>query len=70
MVSGTNLRGLIFWTRLSAAKMVEAHIGDDAVQPGVKAALKPETVQVAIDLQKGFLIHIVGIFGPLHEIER
>ena len=41
--------------------MVEAEIGDDAVQPGVEGAFKAEAAEIAVGLEKGFLIDILGV---------
>src|SRR5216684_5001933 len=53
--AGIHLGSLILGARLAAAQVVQANVGDDAVEPGVKAALKAETVEIAVDLQKCFL---------------
>ncbi len=55
--------------RLAAAQVVQADVGDDAVEPGVKAAFKAETVQIPVNLEERFLIDVAGVLGPLHEIE-
>ena len=41
--------------------MVEAKIGDDAVDPGIERALEPEAPQVAISLKEGFLVDVLGV---------
>src|SRR5271156_5293640 len=68
MVSGISLRSLIFRTRLPPSQMIEANIGDDAVQPGIKAAFKAKAMQVTVDLQKSILIDVARVFGALHQI--
>ena len=50
--------------------MVQANVGNDAVEPGVKAALKAESVEIAVDLKEGFLIYVPGVLGPLHQVQR
>src|SRR6266550_2614844 len=67
--AGILLGGLIFGARLSAAQMVQADVGDDAVEPGVEAALEAETVKIAVDLEECFLVDVPGVFGALHEIQ-
>src|SRR4030081_3264371 len=64
------LRRLILWPRLPEAQMLKAPVGEDAVQPSIKAAFKTESMQVAVDLQESFLINVARIFRPLHQIQR
>src|SRR5262249_32720267 len=59
-------RSLILGTSLAASQVVQADVGDDAVEPGVKTALKAEAMKVAVNLQKGFLIDVARIFSALH----
>src|SRR5215471_21246628 len=49
--------------------MVQANVGDDAVKPGVEAALETEAVQIAVDLEKSFLVNVARIFRTLHEVQ-
>src|SRR5262249_3306142 len=56
-------RRLIFRARLTAAKMVQANIGHDAVEPGVEAALEAEAMKVAVNLEEGFLINVGASSG-------
>src|SRR6266550_7606137 len=67
--AGIQFRSLIFRARLAAAQMVQANVGYDAVEPGVKAALEAETMEIAVDLQECFLVDVSGILGALHEIQ-
>src|SRR6266550_3548221 len=53
--SGIQLGRLVFGARLSAAQVVQADVGDDAVEPGIKAALEAESVEIPVDLEEGFL---------------
>ena len=41
--------------------MVEAEVGDDAVDPGVEGALEAEVAEVAISLEEGLLLDVLGI---------
>ena len=43
-MAGIQFRGLVFGASLAAAQVVEANVGDDAVEPGVKAALEAEEI--------------------------
>src|SRR5260370_27432999 len=70
VVGGIQFRRLIFRTRLAAPQVVEAYVGDDAVEPGVKAALEAKAVEIAVNLEEGFLIDVPGVLGTFHEIER
>src|ERR1700730_5777061 len=70
VVAGVQFRGLVFGARLATAQMIEAHVGNDAVEPGVEAALEAETVKISVDFEESFLIDIAGVFGPLHQIQR
>src|SRR5205807_860829 len=68
--SRIQLRRLVFGAGLAAAQVVQANVGNDAVEPGVKAALKAESVEIAVDLKEGFLIYVPGVLGPLHQVQR
>src|SRR5262249_12695873 len=65
-----NLRRLIFRPRLASAKMVEANVRYDAIEPGIEAAFETEAVQIAVDLEEGFLINVARVFGALHQVQR
>jgi len=54
---------------LAAAQVVQANIGNDAVQPGIEAALKPEPVQIFVDPHETFLVDVTGVFGTMNQIE-
>src|SRR6266852_7221326 len=69
-MSGIAFWRLIFRPRLPPPQMVQANIGDDAIQPGVKAAFKAETMEIAVDLQESFLINVARVLGTLHQIQR
>src|SRR6266404_6909870 len=64
------LGSLILRTRLPSAQMIQANIGDDAVQPRVEAALEAEAMQVAINLQERFLVNVARVLRTLHQIQR
>src|SRR5260370_13162752 len=49
--------------------MIQADIGDNAIKPGVETAFEAEAMQVAVDLQEGFLIDVAGVFGALHQAQ-
>src|SRR6266566_504409 len=68
-MAGIQFRGLVFGARLAAAQVVQADVGDDAIEPGVKAAFKAEAVQIPVNLEESFLVDVAGILGPLHEIQ-
>src|SRR5438445_2454513 len=63
-------RSLIFGTRLAASEVVQTNVGNDAVEPGVKAALEAESVEIAVNLEECFLVNVPGVLGALHEIQR
>ena len=67
---GMDDRSLVFGMAATSAQMVEADVGDNAVDPGVKGAIKTEARQVAINLDEGFLVDILGVFGAAQNIER
>src|SRR5580704_17831436 len=69
IMRGMHLGSLIFGAGLAAAEMVEADVGDDAIKPGVKAAFETEAVQVAVDLQEGFLVDVTSVLGALHQVQ-
>ena len=50
----------IFFTYLLFPDVVQAQIGHDPVNPGVKRALKPEAPDVLVGLQERVLINILG----------
>src|SRR5258708_19257182 len=69
VVRGIQFRRLIFRTRLSAAQVIQADVGDDAVEPGVKAALETKTMEIAVNLEESFLVDLPGVLGALHNIK-
>src|SRR5712671_1971496 len=69
-VPGMRFRSLIFRPRLPPPQMIQAHVRDNPIQPGVEAALKAEAMQVAVDLQESFLVNVARVLGTLHQIQR
>ena len=61
---------LIFGPRLAPPQLIEANVGDDAIEPGIKAALETESMEVAVDLQEGFLVDVARVLGTLHQVQR
>src|ERR1700677_966441 len=58
---------LILAMARAATQVIEPHIRDDAVKPGVKAAFETKTVKVAVDTQKTFLVNVAGVFGAMDQ---
>ena len=59
----------VFLADLPFAQMIEAKIGDDAVDPGVEGALEAKTGDVFVCLQERFLINVLGLgvgAGQMH----
>src|SRR5712692_10651323 len=63
LTAGDDLRCLVFGAAVAPAHVVEAYIGDDAIDPGIKAALEAEAVQVLVDFQESFLVDVTCVFG-------
>jgi len=66
MVPVVHFRRLIFGTRLPAAQMVEAHIGDDAVQPGIEGTVAAKLRQGPIGLDEGLLGNVLRLSRVAH----
>src|SRR5580704_3362672 len=60
---------LIFTAAGTAAQVIERHVGDNPVKPGVEAALKPESVQILVNPHETFLVDVPGILGTMNQIE-
>ena len=45
------------------SQVVQADVGYDTVEPGVKTAVEAEGVEVLVNSQKGFLVNVPGVFG-------
>ena len=50
----------VFPAGLPLAQMIEAEVGDDPVNPGIKRALEAEIPDMAIGLQEGFLEYVLA----------
>src|SRR5579862_2636221 len=73
-ISGATFRFIWHWRLIfaaagSAAQVVEGHVGNDSVEPGVKAALKSEPVQILVNPHETFLVNVPGILGTMDQIE-
>ena len=58
-------RRLILATAGAAAQVIERHISHDSIQPGVEAALEPETVQIPVNPEKALLVDIPGVLRTM-----
>jgi hypothetical protein len=65
----SKFRRLIFGAAAPAAKLIEANIRDDAINPGIEAAFKTEAVQILINFQESFLVNVAGVFRFVENIE-
>ncbi len=61
---------LVFRMAATAAQMIEADVGHNAINPGVEGAIEAEPRQVAINLQECFLVDVLGVFGAAQNVER
>ena len=52
------------------AQVIQAEIGDDAIDPGVERALEAEARQIDVGAKKGFLIDVLTIFLRAGEMDR
>ena len=55
---------------LTASQMIEAEIGDDAVNPGVERRLKTKAIKVLVGPEKCFLIDVLSILLGTGEMQR
>jgi hypothetical protein len=58
----------IFFAHLALAKMIEAEIGHNAVNPGVKGTFKTEVPDVPVGFQERFLVNILGFVVGSSEV--
>src|SRR4029077_12900807 len=58
MIPRVGFRRLILRPRLPASQLIEANVGNDPVEPGVKAAFETKTVKIAIYLEESLLLHV------------
>ena len=49
--------------------MIEGHVGDNPIEPGVEAALKPESVQILVNPHETFLVDVPSILGAMNQIK-
>src|SRR5580693_2604870 len=68
MIPGVRFGRLIFWAGLTSSELIEADVGDDAVEPGVKAAFETKTVEIAVNLEERLLVNVARVFRALHQI--
>src|SRR5690349_18549160 len=61
--------GRLFASYTAAAQVVEADVGDDTVKPRMKAALEAKAAQIAICLEKRFLVSIARVFLRAKKIQ-
>src|SRR5215467_13828652 len=61
---------LVFPSRLSFAQMIQAKIGDDAVNPGVEGALEAKVDDVPVSFEEGFLVDILCVRFGVGEMQR
>ena len=69
VAAGDEFRRLVLRARLPAAQMVEAYVRDNAVEPSVEAALEAEAMEIAVNLEEGFLINVASVFRALHQVQ-
>src|SRR5580704_8044912 len=55
---------------VAAAQVIEADVCDDAINPSIESAFEAEAVEIAVNLEKGFLVDIPRIFRAAQHIER
>ena len=70
VAAGVEHSGGIFATRFTATQLVEAQVGDDPVQPGVKRTLKPEVAEVPVRLDEGVLMYILRVLLVAQHVQR
>ena len=62
--------GSVLFADLLLAQVVEAEIGDDAVNPRVEGALKAKIANALVRLQERVLDDVLGIFAVLRDVLR
>src|ERR1700722_15678761 len=67
MSPGVRLGGLILGSGLTPPELIEAHVGDDPVEPGVETALETKAVEIAVNLEERLLINVARVFRALHQ---
>lgn len=61
--------GRFLFADFALAEEVQAKVGDDAVEPGVEAAIEAEGVEIAMDAEEGLLVDIAGVLLGAQEVE-
>ena len=70
VAAGIQHRGRVFATALAPAQMVQAQVGHNPVQPGIKRALEPEVSQMPVRLQERLLVHVLGVLLVAQHMQR
>ena len=70
VAAGIEYGGWVFAAALAAAQMVQAKVGDDPVEPGVEGALEPEVAEVAVGLEEGLLVNVLGVLLVAQHVQR
>ncbi len=70
MIPGVGLWSLILRPRLAPPQMIEANVGDNSVEPGIKAAFEAKAVKIAVNLEECLLINVPRVFRALHQVQR
>src|SRR5260370_11122851 len=60
----------IFLAHRFLAQMVQAKIGHNAINPGIKRALEAKASDVLVSLEEGVLIDVLGVVLGAGEMER
>ena len=61
---------LLFPAGFAPPQVIEAQVGNDAVDPGIEGTFEAEICQVAIGLEEGFLVDVLGILLRPCQAER
>ena len=60
--------GGFFLAHLTFAQLIQTDVGHDPVQPGMKAAIETERVQVPVNPEKRLLIDVPGVLRRAEQI--
>jgi hypothetical protein len=52
----------------SFAQLIEAEVGDDAVQPSREAGIEAKLGQITVDAKEGFLVNVARVFFGVKQI--
>src|SRR5437762_14897 len=61
---------LVFAPRLPAPELIQAQIGDNAINPRIERALEAEITDVAVGFQESFLVDILGVVLAAGQVQR